>query len=174
MRDMSNIFQVIAEKFGELGFYNFFLPWLITLAVIWGLLKKSKLFDSPSVSAVISLSVSTLVWGFLVGVSGTDISGPMSTFITQIALIIIGLMFVVIGGSLFYPDIFEAISEWVKNQAMLTLFLIIVVVLALISGMFKVIFTGIAGISRNILGLIFMAVLFMLAIMLLANRKLDR
>jgi len=50
-------FQIIAERLGEMGFYNFFVPWIITAAVIWGLLKKSNMFESSGLNAVLSLYV---------------------------------------------------------------------------------------------------------------------
>ncbi|OGI15974.1 hypothetical protein A3K63_01320 [Candidatus Micrarchaeota archaeon RBG_16_49_10] len=166
-----SIFQVVAEKLGEFGFYNFFLPWLLTLAVIWGLLKKSNLFESPGVNAVVSLSSSTLVWGFLVGVTGADISVPLTTFITQISLLIIGMLFVVLGSALFYPKVFDVIGELMKSGSMVTIFIVAVVILALISGMFKVIFTGFGGVGKTTLGLTLMIGLFIIFMIIVGTIK---
>jgi hypothetical protein len=170
---MATIFQVVAEKLGELGFYNFFLPWLLTLAVFWGLLRKTKLFDSPGVNAVVSLAISTLIWGFLVGPGAVDISIPLTTFVTQTSLIIIGMLFVVIGAALFYPEVMDIIGEMMKGGTMVIVFIVAIVIFALISGMFGVIFTGFGGVGKNTVGIVLMFGLFIIFVLILAGQKIQ-
>ena len=148
MKSMVSPFQLIAEKLATLGFYSFFLPWLITAAVIWGLLKKSGFFGS-FVNAVIALSVSFFIWGYLVTAYATPLAAPLSAFILQGSVIILVFLFALIGASMFYPKFPETLGE--KTKSMIWVFIgIFVGGLFFTSGLYRVLSfgppaTGIAG-----------------------------
>ncbi|MBL7169399.1 MAG: hypothetical protein ISS48_00065 [Candidatus Aenigmarchaeota archaeon] len=124
---MVNPFQRVAEKLGELGFYDFLLPWLITSAILWGLLSKSKLFGENAVviNSVLSISISFFIWGFII-FTGSDIGVGLSKFFTQMTFIAIGFAVILIIGSLFFPGDFSKIL--MEKRAAETLFWIIVII----------------------------------------------
>ena len=112
---MVNPFELIAEKLQELGIIGFFLPWIITAAIFWGLLRKSKIFESSIVNAIISLSASFFVLSFLYTGSTFDLGTALATFITQATVIIIVFLFALVGASMFYPKFDEVLSEKFKG-----------------------------------------------------------
>jgi len=112
---MANPFQLIAEKLQELGIIGFFLPWLITAAIFWGLLRKSKMFESPIVNAILSLSASFFVFSYLYTASSFELGTALATFVTQATVIIIVFLFSLIGASMFYPKFGDVLTEKFKG-----------------------------------------------------------
>ena len=132
---MVNLFRLVAERLAEMGFFNFLLPWMITAAVFWGLLKKSKVFNE-AVNGVLSLSISFFIWGFLISGIGVEMGTPLSQFFGQMSFIIIGFVFLLIGGSMFskdFPKYMEEHMSWV-----FTTILVIGILVAIGSGIFPV------------------------------------
>jgi len=138
---MANPFELIAQRLSELGFFNFLIPFLITLAVFYGLLKKANLF-SIGVNAVIAISISFLIWGFWVTTS-IDIGGPLAKFFTQASVIILVFLFAIVGASMFYPDFNKALEEIFRGGVMFWILFAI----------FAIIFLITSGLGSNILGL---------------------
>ena len=112
---MANPFQLIAEKLQELGIIGFFLPWLITATIFWGLLRKSKIFESSVVNAILSLSASFFVFSYLYTGATFDIGTALATFVTQATVIIIVFLFSLIGASMFYPKFGDVLTEKFKG-----------------------------------------------------------
>lgn len=112
---MANPFQLIAKNLQELGIIGFFLPWIITAAIFWGLLKKSKIFESSIVNAIISLGASFFVMSYIFTSSTFDFGTALSVFITQATVIIIVFLFSLIGASMFYPKFDEVLAEKFKG-----------------------------------------------------------
>ena len=131
-------FQIIAERLGEMGFYNFFVPWIITAAVIWGLLKKSNMFESSGLNAVLSLSLSFLVWGYLIGPTAINIGAAFSTFIMQAGVLIFVFLFALVASSMFYPKFTEVMVEGFKSRNFMFIMLALIFVLFFTSGLYKV------------------------------------
>ncbi len=104
---MADIFQPVIEKLVDLGFYNFFLPWLITTAIFYALLKKSKfLGESNVLNGAISLAIGFLIFGFPI-LSGFSFGLPMSAFFTQSTSIILFFVIAFLLASMFYPNLGE-------------------------------------------------------------------
>ncbi|MFH8080274.1 MAG: hypothetical protein QXO84_00105 [Candidatus Aenigmatarchaeota archaeon] len=97
---MADIFKNVILKLAEIGAFNFLFPFILTSAIFYGLLRKSKIFGEDSdrnvaVHAVISLSAAFMVWAFPI-LRGIDVQTQLSTFFIQglvvMLIIMVGLM----------------------------------------------------------------------------------
>lgn len=57
------VFETIVETMIEMSLFELFFPWLLTLAVTFGVLDKYDYFDEDSVNAVVALAVSFIAIG---------------------------------------------------------------------------------------------------------------
>jgi hypothetical protein len=136
---MLDPFHLIIDRMTELGVINFFIPWIITTTVFWALLNKSKIFESPFVNAILSISVAFLFWGYLISPVAIQLGKNLSLFIAQGFVIIIVFMFGLLGASMFYPKFGEFLTESFKKRTMIWVFLALFFgVLFFTSGMYKV------------------------------------
>ncbi len=77
---VQDIFTPLVGNLNQLGFYKFVLPWLFTLAIVYGVLLKVKLFDEKQKSLI---GVISLVAAFFV-VNYTPAGFAMDSFFTQV------------------------------------------------------------------------------------------
>ncbi len=71
-----SVIQPILENLAELGVYDFFMPFLLILAVVFGVLQSRKVIsEEVSVNAVIAIAVSFLATYTLRGVFFTQLFG---------------------------------------------------------------------------------------------------
>ncbi len=86
---MADPFTILVSNLSQLGFFGFFLPFLLMFSISYGLLLKSKVLgDSPKVIGVVSLLLGFFVIGF---------GGPMlGTFFINL----FGLAAIILGGIL--------------------------------------------------------------------------
>ena len=62
---MVSLFEEMVQRLIDLGFYDFFLPFILSTAIFYALLKKSKIIsDSPLVNATLALSIAFLIFGY--------------------------------------------------------------------------------------------------------------
>lgn len=140
---MLNPFQLIAQRMVELGAVNFFIPWVITATIFWALLNKSKMFESPIVNAILSISVAFLVWGYLISPVAIGLGKSLSIFITQSLVIVIVFMVALLGASMFYPKFGETLTTAFKSSIIIWVFIAIFVGgLFFTSGLYKVLSNG--------------------------------
>lgn len=138
---MANFFEMIVQQLNEFGFYNFFFPFVISAVLLYALLRKTKLFgemkEGQIISAIISLSVAFLVFGYPV-LAGYAFGAQLSTFFTQ--LTVLGLLFVLalVFASMFYPDFPKMLSEKVSNPAFVYVFIGVAFILLVTSGLLGV------------------------------------
>lgn len=57
------VFETIVETMIEMSLFELFFPWLLTLAVTFGVLDKYDYFEEESVNAVVALAVSFIAIG---------------------------------------------------------------------------------------------------------------
>jgi hypothetical protein len=136
---MANLFEPIAQKLVEIGFIGFLLPWMITAAIFWGFLKRSKLFDNIWIDGVLALSASFFLWGYLVGGTAIELGAPLATFMAQTSIIILVLVFGIIGASMFYPDLQKTLGEKFKSRSALYIMIALFFGLFFSSGLYKII-----------------------------------
>lgn len=167
---MVNPFQLIAERLAEYGFYNFFLPWIITTAVFWGLFKKSGILGSDVVNGVLALAVSFFIWGYLISPAAVEITTPLSTFFTQMSIIVLVFLFGIVGASMLYPDFGGALKESIRGGGWLWVSIVIAVLLVFMSGLGGVIFKrpGI-GVGGDITTIIYVLAVIVIGIFILST-----
>ena len=165
-----NPFEIITERLTNLGIFSFFIPWIITAAVMWGLLKRSKMFD-PSINAILSIAISFFIWGYL-GRTAFDMSGPLATFITQGFVLMLVFVFGLVGASMFYPKFSDTLTEVFKSSTMIWIFLgLFVGALFFTSGLYKVLGSGPSGtgIQADVQAMIIMLVALIIGILILVG-----
>ena len=108
---MANIFQIAVERLVDIGFYNFLLPFILFTTVLYAVLKKTQMLgDSPVIHGIISVTAGLFVFGVPV-ILGADLSGGLTTFLTQG---VIGILVVIVGfliASFFVPNLTEKLPE---------------------------------------------------------------
>ncbi|MBI1972167.1 MAG: hypothetical protein HYS53_02600 [Candidatus Aenigmarchaeota archaeon] len=77
---VENIFTPLLGNLNQIGFYKFVLPFLFTLAIVYGVLLKTKLFDEKQKSLI---GVIALVAAFFV-VNYTPAGFALDSFFTQV------------------------------------------------------------------------------------------
>lgn len=161
---MANPFEAITQRMAELGFFDFLLPFLITSAVIWGLLERSRIFEGKiAVNAVISLSFSFLIWGYLSSASAMKIGLPFSTFVTQVSIMSFVFLLSLVVISMFYPDFTAQLGESLgRGATMIGIGIGIAVFLFFSSGLAQIL--GIGGlVAKGDVGI----VILMLAVFII-------
>jgi len=137
---MVSPFEAVARRLGELGVYDFLLPWLITSAIIWGLLEKSQIFGEgkAAINSVLSISISFFIWGFLIFTGSKEVGSSLSKFFTQMSFVAVGFAVILLVGSLFYPDFPEALEERIPKESMFWIVVVIGLVIAISVGLINV------------------------------------
>jgi hypothetical protein len=141
---MADLFQPIIQKLIDLGFYNFFFPFIVSAALFFGLLKKSKILgDSVLINGVISLSLAFLIMGFPVifGQPGF-FALPMASYFSQITVIFLMFLVAFIGAGFFYPDMTKWLAEVFHHRTMWIIMIAIAFGLLFTSGLINVLFIG--------------------------------
>jgi len=144
------VFEEIIQKLSQLGFYNFVLPFIIVAAVLYAILRKTKVLgESPLINGIVSIAVSFFIFGLpvLTGTGGFGL--PMTNFFTQLVVFILIVAFGLLVAGLFVPNLMEKMMEWMKGSAIVWVIIIIVVIIAISSGMFSFIVSPITKALGN-------------------------
>jgi drug/metabolite transporter (DMT)-like permease len=104
---MTSALEMVLINLNKMGFFSF-LPFLLTSAIFYGLLRRSKLFGEPEknvvVNAIVALVAAFMVWAYPI-ITGTSIEeyqqffstfflkGTVATLTVVIGLIIAGMFF---------------------------------------------------------------------------------
>ncbi|MCD6371231.1 MAG: hypothetical protein J7L39_00745 [Candidatus Aenigmarchaeota archaeon] len=91
--------ETVITNMRALGFFQFLLPFMLTSAIFYGLLRRSKIFGKPEenvvVNAVISLAAAFLVWAYPILI-GVNIETYLSQFFfagtVAMLVIMVGIM----------------------------------------------------------------------------------
>lgn len=179
---MANFFEVVVQKLNEFKIFDFILPFIISSALMYALLRRSKLFgemrEGQILSAVVSLSVAFLIFGYPVLV-GFAFGTQLSAFFTQ--LTIIGLLFIMalVFASMFYPDFPKMMTEKLASPSKVYMFIGIAFLLLITSGLVSVFTQTIDGerpqspmdVILIIAGLIIFVIIIMIASASVAEEK---
>jgi len=139
-----NIFVPMVKRIIDIGAMNLIL-FMLFLAIIYAILKKSKLLgESIVINAVVALVAAFLIFVYPT-ISGFDLLKPVSTFITQSSVLIILLLVALLAASLFYPDMSKVLGEVVKGPTMIYVLIAVLIALAIVSGLVGVIWGGITA-----------------------------
>lgn len=140
---MPSLFEPLVKWMIEQGFYSFLFPWIITSAIFYGLLRKSKVFgESPVLNGVVSISIAFLIIGFPF-LSQFSLALPISTFFTQATVFLLILVIGFIFASLFYPDLSKFLLEKFTRRTTLSILIVLGIALFITSGLVGVFTYGI-------------------------------
>lgn len=144
---MANPFETVVVNMRELGFFQFLLPFMLSSAIFYGLLRKSKIFGDPtnsvSINAVIAIVASFMIWASPI-ILGIDIETSLASFFVYGAsLMLITMVGLMIVGMLVPGDLPEHFKTVFKNNpkvwmAILALGIIAGVVAAVLSGLISI------------------------------------
>ena len=106
-----SFFSEAISVLASFGFYDFFLPWLLSLAVVFGVLENKKyISEQTAVNAAIAIAISFL---------GTVVlHGFYITFYTYFNIVLAGLLALVIFAAMFDikpKELIKDAKEWNKN-----------------------------------------------------------
>ncbi len=98
---MTSPFETVILNMRETGMFQFLLPFMLSSAIFYGLLRKSQIFGEPvrsvTINAVIALVASFMVWSAPV-LLGMDIEMHLASFFVQgisvTLIVMVGLMVV--------------------------------------------------------------------------------
>ena len=120
---MVDVFTIVIKKLQEMGAFNFLFPFMLTTAIFYGLLRKSKLFSvtkkeykrdkggkqiteevevGSSVNAIIALVAGFMVWAYPI-LSGVNIEQQLSMFFMQGTIATLVLIVVLMLTGMFLP-----------------------------------------------------------------------
>jgi hypothetical protein len=88
---MADPFSLLVSNLNQMGFFGFLLPWIFIFVVSYGLLLKTKLFENPKITGVLSLVIAFFVIGF----GGPFLAGFFVNLFGYAAVIIAGILVVV-------------------------------------------------------------------------------
>ena len=129
---MEPYFEIVARNLIEIGFYEYILPTLMTAAIIYGLLKKSKLVgESIVVNGTLAISIALLIFGFP-ALAGISLATPLSTFFTYTIIFILVFVVGILLASLFYPNLQDFLTKYFVERVSRTFWGLIVLGLALL------------------------------------------
>ncbi len=125
---MSNMFEVVILKMRETGMYQFFLPFLLSMALFYGLLRKSKIFGEPrevvSINAVVAIVASFMVWSAPI-LLGINIEQSLSNFFLQgMSATLFVLVSLLIISMFFPPDLPSQLSKIFNTSKHVSAFLV--------------------------------------------------
>jgi len=143
---MTNYFEVVAELMSKFGFYQYLFPFLIIAAVVFALLKKSKILgESVVVNGLVALCVSFIaVFGISIS-TGLNLASYWSAFFMQVSVFLIVFFVGLLLASLFYPNINEWLPKVFTSRSMMMIMVVIAIVIFISSGLIGVLTSGITG-----------------------------
>ncbi len=100
---MVSAFETVILNMRDMGMFNFMLPFIMTSAIFYGLLRKSKIFGDPkqsvAINGTLSLVAAFMVWSapILLGINIEEhlasffVQGISVTLVVMVALMIVGM-----------------------------------------------------------------------------------
>ncbi len=137
-----DVFREAIIQLRNIGAFNFLFPFLLTMAIFYGLLRKSKIFGPPetniAVNAIVSLVAAFMVWSYPV-INGVDIEGKLSAFFAQGIVVTLVLMMGMLGAGMILPPDFKWDKLFEGNKAAAVL------IITFIGGLVIVVTSGLVG-----------------------------
>jgi len=154
-----NPFEILVANLNQLGFFGFLLPWLLTFAVVFGLLSKTKaLGEDLKINGVIALVVAFFVIGFGGPALGTFFVNLFGWGAVVLAVILVIVLFLAMTGA----DVTKVLGGNVHISALLVGIGIIIVFITI--GAFGV------KISTDVLAAVFVIIVMGIAVMFIGNK----
>jgi len=112
---MPDLFVDVIKKLQDIGAFNFLFPYILTSAIFYGLLRKSKIFGEPeqnvAVNGIVAIVAALMVLAYPI-ISGVSIEGLLPPFFAQ--ALVVTLVFMValmIMGMFLPPDLPKVLSD---------------------------------------------------------------
>ncbi|MEM5828345.1 MAG: hypothetical protein QW197_02475 [Candidatus Aenigmatarchaeota archaeon] len=123
---MSDIFSNLILTLHQIGFFRFLIPFILTSAIFYGLLRKSKIFGEPeknvAVNATVAISSAFLVSAAPI-IAGIDITAYLSGFLIYTMFVIFAIIILWFLPYIFFPTLRELqIIKDVNRKVILALF----------------------------------------------------
>lgn len=143
---MTTPFDTVILRLKDLGFFQFLLPFILSAAIFYGLLRKSQLFGPPekntAVNATVALAASFFVWAWPI-LMGINIETQLSAFFMQGMSVTLVVMLGLLLAGMFLPtDLPKTISEKLKSGWLIGVIvvggIILVAILLISSGLYQV------------------------------------
>jgi len=173
---MPDIFTPIIEKLMELGFFKFLLPYMLTSAIFYGLLRKTQIFGDPEKNTAVNATVATVAALMAMAapiITGIDIQTQLSAFFMQaMSVSLIFIVSIMIAGMFLPPNLPELLEKKLKSwsAALLIIGMASGVFVFLMSGLFSMLFGRIIlSIPSDVLWMIVGAILLILPIILIVG-----
>lgn len=131
------VFPEVIQKLANLGFYDFVLPFIIVSAILYAILRKTKVLgESPLINGIVSVGISFFIL-LVPALAGVSLVAPLTGFFGQLIIVILIIAFGLLITGLFVPNLMEKMMEWMKGSTILWVIIIIVFLLAMSSGLFS-------------------------------------
>lgn len=159
---MTSPFETVILNMRDTGMFQFMLPFMLSSAIFYGLLRKSQIFGEPSrsvtINAVIALVASFMVWAAPI-LLGIDIETHLASFFVQgisvTLIVMVGLMITGMFAPPNLPDHFKKVFEKHPTVWMAILIggILAGVILAISSGLMTIYFPelGLGGVGVPVL-----------------------
>jgi hypothetical protein len=143
---MTTPFETAVRSLKDLGFFQFLLPFLLSAAIFYGLLRKTQLFGpaekNVAVNATIAIVASFFVWSMPI-LLGINIETQLAAFFVQgMGVTLVLMLSLLIGGMFLPPDLPKVINEKFKSGAFVGIVILGGIILGIIllvsSGLFNV------------------------------------
>ncbi len=175
---MANPFDFVILRLNQLGFFQLLL-FMLTSAVFYGLLRKSKLFGEPDknivVNGVVALVAAFMVWSAPT-LLGIDIVTATTTFFVQGVSATIVIMIALMITGMFAPEgLGKVLQENLKGRflaAVLILGLIVGIGIFFASGISNLFFpasTFSSGINTDTITIIVIGVLMVISVLVIVG-----
>ena len=153
---MVSPFEIAINKLWEIGAFQFLFPFILTAAIFYGLLRRSRLFGEPernvAVNGVVALVAAFMVWAYPV-LLNVDIQKQFASFFfggtVSMLFIIFGLMVV----SMVIPE--DISKTFGSREKVVIPFLIMGLLIGLglffSSGLMGIVFPGVGEMPEDLL-----------------------
>ena len=176
---MASPFEIVIGRLRDLGFFEFLLPFLLTSAIFYGLLRRSQIFGPPernvAVNAVVALVAAFMVWAYPVLI-GVNVETQLSQFFFSGMVILLTVMVFLLGISM--VPIEGGLAKFLEQKFKGGLFFTFIIVgiilsigIVISSGLTNVFFPQniVGGISQDIILTIIVVVLMAVTVIGLAS-----
>lgn len=168
------VFEQAIERLIELGFYKFFLPFIIVAAIVYAMLRKSQVLgESPLINGIISISIAFFIFGLPV-LAGVSLVKPLTSFFGQVTVVILIITFGLLIAGLFVPNLIEKLGEWIKGGGIVWWMVVLALVIAITSGLFYFITSPLmeaVGKGKDIFMVMFFLLVFILIVGIVSGGK---
>jgi hypothetical protein len=176
---MTDPFTTVILKLKGTGFFEFMLPFMLTSAIFYGLLRKSQIFGDPdkniAVNGVVALVAGFMVWAYPI-LAGVSLQEKLPVFFAQAMSAMLVVLVGLLATSMFLPpDLPGKLAEKLGSRAygiILIAGILIGGAILISSGLIYVFFPAgggleITGLSEDTILTIAIVILFFITILVI-------